>query len=713
MADDPGQVLSEARNAVRQGAYAEALEKYLWFHHHALEHNPALYGVRLSYAVSEWVELGEVYPPAREALESIQNFNLRSLQDGSHDATQFRDFVAINKQLGRHELTSRVFAAVAERDPEFAKSCFSFALSALVRSGDFALARGFVVSPTERLDESLARLAEVINKRQHSPHDEVLFGIYAKNIRQLSSIFEGVGEKETAGLLQTKAIEALTDFSDRDGLRCQLLKRSMEAGYCEEYFALVANGMAQLERGNLELAEKTFGAAKFLARAVLSEVGLDVLPLALYCQSLLRLRQGRKDESRQLCERAATRPESGKELADSMPYQHLMANVLVGLGEYYRAMSYCERTIHLELAGKDPIVMAEMLARAGLCYCKSGLRDYAAVSLRAAVKTFRNCPGDPRLISTLVTLGNALRKSSPAEAEACYKEAAEMHTAKGQLESATVAWVNLGVLCSEQGRYEESLEYYQQALRVREGFATTPPERLATVLNNVANCYRRMKKFVEALASVDRAIALLEPTGGSSPLASAYGTRGLILKDDGRDSEAVEWLQKAYVMNQSVPSPNLENIAEDLVNEIEALGRLGRLEAQRIAEERLAQIRATMKATRPSDPDLGALSTDPTEGAVLVELGFGSRVGSQDQGNSFLRLLSQVSEVVERERVGYMGGKVVIPESTTLMLYGADGEELFRAIEPVLAGQPICAGANVTIRQGSKHRCVLLPAVLN
>jgi len=55
----------------------------------------------------------------------------------------------------------------------------------------------------------------------------------------------------------------------------------------------------------------------------------------------------------------------------------------------------------------------------------------------------------------------------------------------------------------------------------------------------------------------------------------------------------------------------------------------------------------------------------------------------------------------------------VIPESTTLMLYGADGEELFRAIEPVLAGQPICAGANVTIRQGSKHRCVLLPAVLN
>ena len=713
MADDPRQVLRDARNAVQQGAYSEALEKYVWFHRHALEHNPALYGVRLSYAVSEWIELGEVYPPAREALESIQDANRRSLQDGSQDARLFHDFAAINERLGRDEPTSGVFAAIAERDPEFAKNCFSSARPALIRTGNFALARRFVISPIEQLDTSLARVADVINKRKHSPHDEVLLGVYAKNIRQLSIIFEGVGANEEATLLQTKAIEALTDPSDQNGLRCQLLRRSIELGCCEECLAVVANGTVQLHRGNLESAEKLFRTAQVLARSVLSEAGRDVLPLTLYSQSLLRLRQGRKDESQQLREQATTRPESSKELSDSMLYQRMMAGVLVDLGEYYRAIPYCERAIQLELAGNEPVAMAAMLARAGLCYCKTGLRDHAAAPLRAAVKIFRNCPGDPRLVSTLVTLGNALRKSFPAEAEDCYKEAAELHTAKGQLESATVEWVNLGVLCSEQGRYEESLGYYQQALRVREGSATTPPERLATVLNNIANCYRRMKKFVEALDSVDRAINLLEPAGESSPLASAYGTRGLILRDDGRDSEAVEWLQRAYVVNQSVPSPNLDNIAEDLVNEIDALGRLGRLEAQHIAEERLAQIRATMKATRPFDRDLGALSTDPTEGAVLVELGFGSRVGSHDQRNSLQRLLSQLSEVVLRDRVGYIGGNVVIPESTTLMLYGADGEELFRAVEPVLACQPICAGANVTIRQGSTHRCVLLPAVLN
>jgi|SRR5271157_5599294 len=225
MADDPGQVLREARNAVRQGAHADALEKYLWFHHHALEHDPAMVGVRLSYAISEWVELSAVYPPARDALESIQLSNLRSLQDGSHNARQFHDFSSINEHLGRHDLTSSLFAAIAEREPEFASRCFPFARFALIRTGKFALARSFVRSPTEQLDTSLARLAEVINKRPHPAHDEALIGVYAKHVRQVSSIFEGVGENEEATLLQMKATEALADPSNREELRRQLLWR--------------------------------------------------------------------------------------------------------------------------------------------------------------------------------------------------------------------------------------------------------------------------------------------------------------------------------------------------------------------------------------------------------------------------------------------------------------------------------------------------------
>jgi hypothetical protein len=45
---DPTQVFREARSLTKNGAYAEALEKYLWFHENALAHDPSFCGVRLS-----------------------------------------------------------------------------------------------------------------------------------------------------------------------------------------------------------------------------------------------------------------------------------------------------------------------------------------------------------------------------------------------------------------------------------------------------------------------------------------------------------------------------------------------------------------------------------------------------------------------------------------------------------------------------------------
>src|SRR2546425_1883216 len=218
MADDALQVLRDAREAAWLGAHSEALEKYLWFHHHALEHSPALAGVRLSYAISEWVELGNAYPPALEALESIQSSNLRLLKEGSCDRLRFHEFASINRYLGRFELTTTLFAELTEHQPEFARICFRDALPALVRTRSFALARRFVSSPNERLDDHLAQFATVLNTRQRTDHDDVLIGVFATHLRHLLSIFEELGENEEASLLQSKAIEALTDPLDQEEL---------------------------------------------------------------------------------------------------------------------------------------------------------------------------------------------------------------------------------------------------------------------------------------------------------------------------------------------------------------------------------------------------------------------------------------------------------------------------------------------------------------
>jgi menaquinone-dependent protoporphyrinogen IX oxidase len=62
--------LHAAQRAVREGRYEEALSEFVRFHEHALEELPSLYGVRLSFALSYWAHLAEVYPKARVVLGS-------------------------------------------------------------------------------------------------------------------------------------------------------------------------------------------------------------------------------------------------------------------------------------------------------------------------------------------------------------------------------------------------------------------------------------------------------------------------------------------------------------------------------------------------------------------------------------------------------------------------------------------------------------------
>src|SRR4051812_29867743 len=59
--------LHSGRTATHEGRFEEALSQFIWFHEHSLEEDRAYLGVRLSFALSYWMELAERYPPARAA----------------------------------------------------------------------------------------------------------------------------------------------------------------------------------------------------------------------------------------------------------------------------------------------------------------------------------------------------------------------------------------------------------------------------------------------------------------------------------------------------------------------------------------------------------------------------------------------------------------------------------------------------------------------
>jgi hypothetical protein len=97
-ADDqlPTNVLREARSLTAQARYDAALEKNLWFYRHALEYNEAFLGVRMSFVLGEWVELGEKYPPARDALLSVRDESNAAFENGQGSFQLFLDVSAIN-----------------------------------------------------------------------------------------------------------------------------------------------------------------------------------------------------------------------------------------------------------------------------------------------------------------------------------------------------------------------------------------------------------------------------------------------------------------------------------------------------------------------------------------------------------------------------------------------------------------------------------------
>ena len=164
----PGAILLEAREDADQGHFDQALSKHIWFHTQVLAIDRTYYGVRRSYAISFWAELGEVYPPARSALQDFAARDAASIRGGSSDIERFRDFAAISLALGEHEAIADLFIWLDQNDPEMAAEAYERAQGALVRSGHYALCGKYLtlanavegtVGRFRRLHESFGRAA--------------------------------------------------------------------------------------------------------------------------------------------------------------------------------------------------------------------------------------------------------------------------------------------------------------------------------------------------------------------------------------------------------------------------------------------------------------------------------------------------------------------------------------------------------------------------
>lgn len=223
---DPSTIMREARADTARGNYEVALAKQLWYHDNAVKLQPSQSGVRRSFALSYWLELGEVYPPALEKMRQIRDETENRIRDENHvrvNFEDFHDFVALNRTLRQEERTAKIFKWLDEADEQDAKRMFNVAEPALIKQKAYELC-GKYIDPdhdVSRIGDSYAQGLKMA-KRFGKKYQEfvkkkllndaaILVAILAKNNRhaEAKNVAENVRKFVSDAKLSTKLKRAL------------------------------------------------------------------------------------------------------------------------------------------------------------------------------------------------------------------------------------------------------------------------------------------------------------------------------------------------------------------------------------------------------------------------------------------------------------------------------------------------------------------------
>ena len=214
--------LHRSRTLTLEGRFSEALTEFEWFHENALVEEPSLRGVRRSFALSYWAELGEQYAPALNALSALRDRGNAALLTDKRDLSLFADVASINRYLKDELATHQLFRELHKSTPEFAVSCFPYAIAAVVAAQDFHLALGYISSPAASLskllqdfNESVARAFQLSDKRRRAPRLQAYTSNFVFDVQLLLNVVRHTDGASEADQLARASIVGVVQESVR------------------------------------------------------------------------------------------------------------------------------------------------------------------------------------------------------------------------------------------------------------------------------------------------------------------------------------------------------------------------------------------------------------------------------------------------------------------------------------------------------------------
>ena len=109
-----------------------------------------MYGVRLSFALSYWKELGDVYPPALAALKQIRADKTAMLKKGKGNFDLFVDVTSLNQTLDENDKTVDLFQQLDKEQKKLAAKCWRAAKDPVIAAKRYDLAKNYIGDPVRK-----------------------------------------------------------------------------------------------------------------------------------------------------------------------------------------------------------------------------------------------------------------------------------------------------------------------------------------------------------------------------------------------------------------------------------------------------------------------------------------------------------------------------------------------------------------------------------
>lgn len=211
----PSQILSEARKDAQAKRYSEALAKHVWFHENALKYEPSLRAVRLSFALSDWVKLGKVYPPAREKLIVIRDAIEKRAQNGEDVGEVFQELSKINEYLGDYKNTVECFKALEKNHPDSASSALLFAKKSILKTKEYQIYAKYIKGTSDFLEfketYEMSKPASIQSGKATNSHTEFVEKTFRHETATVVAVLANVGRKQEATEIAELASKMIDD----------------------------------------------------------------------------------------------------------------------------------------------------------------------------------------------------------------------------------------------------------------------------------------------------------------------------------------------------------------------------------------------------------------------------------------------------------------------------------------------------------------------